>query len=991
MSTKGLERKQTEVDVSNQNHALLVLGLSVLAFAMFLVAFLFRDNLSQSLTYSIASSSQVRYANDGQTLVIDNGKSTLLLLDAEGHVAQRWDGGSEEAPFFYACHTLMTPDGSIYVADITYGNRGNLLDQERVVRFNGTEWETLFSVDYTKWEIDQTPMQYGRILELDEKDGTVWFTMDTLRGVARYELGTDGSFSCVSMIPADFVKIDATYDPDSDSFVLTARNGALSVYRADGSVTEVLGPEEKMIPFDAAISNGEVYYTELTSQKVFHFSLAAPEEVNEYAELESTPYKLDVSDDGKDVLISDYGGFFRLTGNDSHDGAEQEYVDAAPVSYGTKIILTWAALFLGILATAYPLFVLIRKIVHLATEKENAMRVILIVAASLTVAFVLSYALLNQILQSDTTASERQVSLISELLSDSIDTVSLAEIDEPSDYATEAFKKVKEPLDHYMQLAYERGDYYYYMIYRALDGVNVCSIMDFEDCYPCMYPAYADDPETSDYARVIHTGEEMLVSEISTYGAWTFLLSPIYDDSGEVIALLEVGQSLDAVQNRQNELKRELLINAAISTVVVTMLLLEVTFYFAFVERKRETPPEKLDKVDGVPLRTLMFIIYLADSMQDAFIAILCFNMYKNSLPLPSGVAVALPMSAQLLMMALFSLFVGRFVEKFGSRQCLTAGMLIQMAGFLTCMLVGSYNGLLIGKLLIGAGMGTVYVNCNSVAATGSTSTAIAEANAGVSAGTLAGLTIGAGLASVLLTLGGWRLIYLVGAVIVGIGALLAMTSVDVRPGHAKMDVSEEQQYISFRKFFFRRRVVGFFLLILVPFMMALSYREYFFPLYAQEFGITEIRIGQIYLLCGMLVLYIGPYLSSWMIKKLGAYWSIITASALMGLNMLMFVLFPSLTTVITGVVILSVIISFAYTCQYTYFELTPEMMQYGEGRAMGIYSVLESFGQTVGPVAYGALLALGYQKGIGIFSVVMIVFIAFFALLMRKLGKYYR
>ena len=37
----------------------------------------------------------------------------------------------------------------------------------------------------------------------------------------------------------------------------------------------------------------------------------------------------------------------------------------------------------------------------------------------------------------------------------------------------------------------------------------------------------------------------------------------------------------------------------------------------------------------------------------------------------------------------------------------------------------------------------------------------------------------------------------------------------------------------------------------------------------------------------------------------------------------------------------------------------------YGEGAAMGMYSVMESIGQTVGPLAYGALLGFGYRKGI--------------------------
>ena len=65
--------------------------------------------------------------------------------------------------------------------------------------------------------------------------------------------------------------------------------------------------------------------------------------------------------------------------------------------------------------------------------------------------------------------------------------------------------------------------------------------------------------------------------------------------------------------------------------------------------------------------------------------------------------------------------------------------------------------------------------------------------------------------------------------------------------------------------------------------------------------------------------------------------------------------------------------------------------MLYGEGRAVGIYSVFESGGQTIGPLAYGALLSFGYQKGIGIFCGSMLVLLAVFAFLMRRQTKIYR
>ena len=172
--------------------------------------------------------------------------------------------------------------------------------------------------------------------------------------------------------------------------------------------------------------------------------------------------------------------------------------------------------------------------------------------------------------------------------------------------------------------------------------------------------------------------------------------------------------------------------------------------------------------------------------------------------------------------------------------------------------------------------------------------------------------------------------------------------------------------------------------------MVSLSYREVFFPLFAQEHGFGEVRVAQTYLLCGLLVLYIGPVLSGWLLKRIGAFWSVLLASVAMGANMLVFVLLPNLGSVLAGVVILSVIISFAYTCQYTFFGQLPECEGYGEGRAMGIYSVVESMGQTAGPLAYGSLLSLGYRRGIGAAGVGMLALSAGFAFAIWRARRYY-
>ena len=954
-------------------------------------AFWFRSLLTQKPTYVFESSSEVRFGQDGQTIIIDNGKKTVLVLDKEGKITRRYDGGAEDAAFFFAADAAQAKDGSVYVTDINYGSRGNLLNNERIIRLDGGRAEVVYEIDYTAWELEKTPLQYGRILELQAYGDSLYFLLDTVGSLEVNRLNADGTATVIGSVPAGEVKNSASYDAATNRVAVVNRSGSIVIYALDSGESRTLQAPAGLMPYDLSARNGEVYYTELQEKTVHHFSIDDPDGDAVFYSFEAIPFKLDVSMDGRDVLVTDQIAYYVLTGDADHVCQSAVYVESAKITYFILVILVWAVLVLGGLCAAVVLIKLLQIVFKAAAQSDNALRILLIMIASVTVTFVLGPSLLNQFLEQNTNASEKQVSLFTELLLSHVNRNknALLELDSAEDYGSEAFSRLKVPLDEHTWNSYDSGDYFYYIIYRSIGG-NVVMVMDFEDTMPCTRPMYTDDPEDNDYSRVLHTGDQVLISEISAYGAWTFQLTPIYGNDGSIIGELEVGQSLDSIQKHQNELRNSVILDAATSTVVIAMLLLELTFLLAFTQRKKEMPLLDLDNTDRVPVRTLMFLSYLADSMQDAFIAILCTRLYTGGLPIPDSVAVALPMSAQLLMMAVFSLFAGRMAEKYGSRRMLTGGMLVQLSGFLCCLLLGTYNGILIGKMLIGAGMGTVYVSCNTVASSTSNQEKAADAFAGVSAGTISGLTIGAGLSSVLLSLSGWRLIYLIGSIIVGLGVLLAFYSDNVSAARRTAEESEGKG-MGLGRFMLNRRVIGFFLLILVPFMMALSYREYFFPLFASENGINEVSIGRIYLICGMIVIYVGPYLSAKLLKRFGALWSIVLASGLLGLDMLLFVLWPSLVSVIAGVVILSVVISFAYTCQYTYFERTPESSAYGEGRSMGIYSVFESLGQTVGPIAYGVLLTFGYQKGIGIFCAAMLILLLIFSALMRKSGKMYK
>lgn len=230
------------------------------------------------------------------------------------------------------------------------------------------------------------------------------------------------------------------------------------------------------------------------------------------------------------------------------------------------------------------------------------------------------------------------------------------------------------------------------------------------------------------------------------------------------------------------------------------------------------------------------------------------------------------------MMAAIFSTCGGRLAEKFGIRRIMQLGLVSQMAGFIICLVVPGYMGILTGKLFIGMGMGIVYVTSNTIASMGGDAEYVESAFADVSAGVLSGVTIGAGLGLIILTFADYRIVYLAGA----------------------------------------------------------------------------------------LFLSLGPLLSKYLLRTLGAKKSVVPVSLCMAFDMALFVLFPNPVSVFVGMVILAVVISFAYTCQYTYFEGLDECSEAGMGNAMGIYAMFENVGQTLGPVVYGAALTPGNRNGAG-------------------------
>lgn len=941
----------------------LILGAACLLLAALCWVFrpLFTD-APFSTAYAFDGPSGVFPGESGRLYIIDQGKKTVLITDGQGKLLRSIDCGTDgDSEPYYASLVAEGADGSIYVADTRYAGQGTRISQERIFRYDadGENGTCIYLIDYEAIE-QEAPLQYGNILSLREENGALVFTRKTDNGLAvcQLDLASGRLQSAGYDLPGQYIS-DADAEPGTLRPIFTNRLGQVCTV-TDGA-TEVL-LDEGRTSWMLCAEEGRIYYSDIAANAVLCYDL---ETGREEIVLEAPDILYGVQTAGGRLYTTDYMGYYML-----EDG-EASYVDALTYSQPLLRCALWAALFLGGLLAVTVAYLLLAPALH-RPKSELFQRMAIVLGVSLCMGCLVGYITITQMVSNQKATVMEQLNLFCDILVENTDTEALANIDSLADYKGEDFNQVKEPLDALTRMGYENGMYYYYAIYST-DGEIIYTIMDFEETLPARYPVYAYGEEG--YTEVLAEGESVeFGGDVSSYGSWAFVLKPIRDAAGEPMAIMEVGTNLDDLDSQIQELVKEVALTILSMAVVLLMIIVEIIFYAEHRERKRKNLA-----LPGLaaqfPLRLLIFLAYLVDCMQDAFVSILANQLYTPILGIPQSVGAALPLSAQVFAAAVMAFLGGGLSRKAGVKKTLVGGFLLEITGCLLCGAGGTYFSLLGGKAVIGMGLGLIIVSLNAIAARGEDEAESAKAFTDISAGTLAGVTAGAGVGSIILSFGHYSMVYFAGAAILLIGLALSFSGRDYK----EVAVTKAKEEVGFFRFLFNRQVITFLLLMLLPFLMGLSFREYFFPIYAAELGMSETMIGRLYLICGLLVIYAGPQLTGKLIARLGGKWTVALASGLIIAAPLLYVAIPTLATTIVGVLLLSVAISFGYAAQSTYYSELPSVEHYGGGRAMGIYSLFENIGQTIGPMIYGLAMMLGYRSGLGIIGGAMLALLLLF------------
>ncbi len=910
--------------------------------------------------------------DDGYYVLDD---SSMRVVYVKNGVLQ-WQINSDGDTFSKAQSIASDDSGNLYVHDIQYDDQGVLIKKERVLRYNisGEFEKEIYSVEYHK--VEDRPANVGKIASVKFVNGNIVILTrlddailmlinraNGLKGEERFVSEGIGSRALAMTVDSEN---RIYYTAKSGGIYRVDKEGETLIYMPAQTTDERMDTIAYMLDID---ENGDIYFTDIGLRRI----LCLPYNKNA-ADGESLyqQVRVVVGNEGDDAeginnsllrypISASYGKLITSDAESVECFTPQGESAGSFMSVelsGAQITIQWLGwcglIGLGILALIALVLLPIRLIKRAEgiTFKLGLLSLVIVLATTA----VIAYIMLSDTGENIDDEFRKNITYLGQLISEGIDGDALREIDSLADIEGETYAELKEQMTTYIDAAYETDYGLYYLLYRRIAGVT-CVVMDAENQFPCVYPQYIDE----DLDQLIYADKEHAVTTNyrDASGIWAFCVYPIFDSDDEVAGVLELGINMYSMQQKRDSQTLEMLLTVAVIAVLVLLLLGE-GIVFAEARGKRS-----LANGDGseLMLRLVMFLLMAAQSMQDSFIPVLAKDMYIPLPGIPDGIGATLPITLEMFMVAVVATIGGSILARISLHKALRGGLIVAIGGFAVSMLASDFYMLLLGKAIIGIGVGFSYITLNTMAANQSTpersERLFSQLNAGMLAGTQTGIIVGAYLYAAASYTGA----YAASVLFAVIALVIALTCVTRAMGFVAPN-DDETKSISGVRFLFKRRTWSFILLALIPSLIAISFFEYYFPLFGTDNGLSEERIGQIMLLNGLCAIYAGPALTRKLLKKLGARMTTVLAGALFALTLLVFAVAPGIPGMLFLVCAFGLITGFSYSAQEAYFNRIEGISEYGTGRAMSMYSLFQGIAQAFAPVLIAAALLAGDSQG---------------------------
>ena len=907
-----------------------------------------------SPVYSIA-------AESGEQFFIDQGNFRIVAVDRDGTCS--WTYINTDASYK---EIAQAPDGGIFVTNYQYVNEA-AISGISIDAFSpsGDPLGSVYTVSYTVAHVfDRT----SQIMDLRFADDALDFVTRTDDELILYSirLNDDHAPRIKASVPWDDREehaIKYSYDHERDIFYVITALGNIYGIAADGREGKLL-PYPKgdglSIPYALTIAGDLLVVSDIGSRTVMAYDgqtftqAAVMKNSDDFFADPALYYSIASAGGGRVILTSGWGVQLLDVGTG----------ETAPVNTDirfsgreqARIIFTWlSGLFLLLAAGTLMVVFAVNyyKKSGVSDFAYNFMMIVIVIAVSALI--IANYTTITYNAYQD--SAVEKISSIGSLIAENISPQDVSNINSMDDYSSQSYRDMISFLNKNFSVSgnavYSVGEEgltqkdtgWYENIYLGINRI-IDGRLYFAAAMPeeagVLYPL---DVADSDGISLLLQKNTLIYPDYEGYfGSYCLILVPIITDDGEVVGTVEVGFNKDDFMKEMRTKQQEIIFAVAVVLILCLLLLKEIFFFIKSLFSKRSLAQGELIHAGSV--RTPMFLGLTAYSISIVCGPLFAMQLYDETFGFSKEIAVAIAYSATLLFVGIFAFVSGSLVKKVSIHRLIAVSSIIAIAGELTASGAAGLTQFIIGRCIFGAGAGMILNALDTMVAMQPNEERVTQGFAMSSAGAQAGRIFGVGIGAAVMLNFGYRGVYIVSAVVL---ALLFITTLLLYSKHnlpSAANWAEENAGTSFLSFVKHRRVIGYALLIAVPYFLCLGFIDYFLPLQGQGYGLSEQEISYIVIGFGLIAIFFGPYLTKKLMSMFPSYVVLIISTAVVSAAILYYGLDQSIFGLVLACVAFAFADSFFQSVQNIYLTQLPESIRYGQGSTLAFSNIVIGIAQ---------------------------------------------
>ena len=860
----------------------------------------------------------------------------------------------------------LAPDGGIFVTNYQYVNEaaisGISIDHfSPSGDFLGSVYSLLYPVEHV---FDRT----SQIMDLRVIDDALAFVTRTDDEIILYSLRlTDGHKPLIkASVPWDDMKehaIKYCYDHERDTFYVITALGNIYGIAADGQETRLL-PYPKgdglRIPYAMTIAGDLLVVSDIGTRTVLTYdgrtfrTAAVMKSSDDFFEDPALYYSIAAAGQDKVTLTSGYG--VQLLDVSTGESAPVNTDIRFSRAEQARILFAWLSGLILLLAAGTLIVVFAINYYRKSGVSDfayNFMMIVIVIAISALI--IANYTTVTYNAYQD--SAIEKISSIGSLIAENISWEDVRNIDSMEDYSTQSYRDITDFLNHNFATSEsavysvrEEGltqkenhwhDNIYIGINKIIDGRLYFAVAMPEEA-GALYPL---DVSESDAINLLLQKNTLIYPDYEGYfGSYSLILVPIISDDSEVVGTVEVGFNKNDFMKEIRAKQEEIILAVAVVLILSLLLLKEIFFFIKMLFSKRSLAPDQL--IDAASVRTPMFLGLTAYSISIVCGPLFAMQLYDETFGFSKEIAVAIAYSSTLLFVGIFAFVSGSLVKKVSIHSLIAVSSVIAITGELTASSAAGLVQFIIGRCIFGAGAGMILNALDTMVAMQPNEERVTQGFAMSSAGGQAGRIFGVGIGAAVMLNFGYRGVYIVSAVVLSILLITCLLLYSKHNLPSAAHYEEEAAGTSFLSFVRNRRVIGYALLIAVPYFLCLGFIDYFLPLAGKGYGLSEQVISYIVIVFGLIAIFFGPYLTKKLMSMFPSYLVLMISATVVSAAIIYYGLDQSVFGLVLACIAFAFADSFFQSVQNIYLTQLPESVKYGQGSTLAFSNIVIGIAQ---------------------------------------------